>query len=1190
MADNARELRLLVKTMPGTPGARLQINQATVQFKAEPLFTSIGKRKGRLAAAPTPVWHVLRPIADEGVGALDVASPWDICHELLQGGLGIAGVGAVEFAEPDLLQQWLVGRPGAVAVSLAAAAPGPQPQNPGYSAVPDDNFWYRDRQHGQWDAALATLGDPGDGKRIRVAHLDTGFDPRHATRPQFLDAGLQKNFVDDDRPDDASDDSSGLISNLGHGTGTLSILAGAGIPAINGGKPFGCAPNAEVVPIRVANAVVLFRNSAIAKAFDYVHRLCANPATFVHVITMSMGGAPSRAWVDAVNALYDAGVFVVTAAGNNFSNLPTHFVVYPARFARAVAACGVMANQAPYADLAPTLMAGNYGPDGKMATAIAAFTPNTPWARFGAANIVDFNGNGTSAATPQVAAAAALWIQKNRGAYDKYPEPWMRVEAVRKALFEGAHAADVAHLGRGRLAAFDALGKPPAKADELRGHKLPPDAADFPILSLLTGLGMAADDARRPMLELEALQVVATTAFETPIPETPATERALDPRIGARFADELLSKPGLSKALRSTLEGGTAGPHRTSAKDRALKHLPAALGDAPHLAMALSPSVPAPPQRRLRVYAYDPSPSLAMETFGVNNATISIRWEEDLAPGPVGEYLEVVDVDPASGSSYRPVDLNHPHLLAEDGLAPSEANPQFHQQMCYAVAMATIEHFERALGRRALWASRFVRDRSGKVLSQEFVQRLRIYPHALCAANSFYSPDRKALLLGYFRADDKQAGNNLPGSRVFCAVSHDIIAHETTHALLDGLHPRFQEPTNPDVLAFHEAFADIVALFQHFSLPEALIAQIRKTRGDLGRQNLLAELAIQFGEATSGSYRALRDALGKRPGRGDYEASTEPHARGSVLVAAIFAAFVSIYKARAADLIRLATGGTGVLPDGDIPDDLANRLAAEASKSAGHVLNICIRALDYCPPVDITFGAYLRALITADYDAVRDDVHGYRVAFISAFRDRGIFPSNVAHLAVDSLLWEPPSISGLAELKRVIPTLDFGWNLYGDRRTAYRRSRDNAYKVHQWLVDFGNAGVSAALGFRPAKPDDTISGVRGEVRPIEVHSVRPARRVGPDGQTRLDIVVEITQSFRPADDPTQRYRGGCTLLIDQQTFDPRYLIRKRLDGSDGVGRQAAVRRAMKADDGLGLNFYSTSARGREPFALLHGRH
>ena len=100
-----------------------------------------------------------------------------------------------------------------------------------------------------------------------------------------------------------------------------------------------------------------------------------------------------------------------------------------------------------------------------------------------------------------------------------------------------------------------------------------------------------------------------------------------------------------------------------------------------------------------------------------------------------------------------------------------------------------------------------------------------------------------------------------PGTVVFTALSHDIVAHETTHALLDGVHPRFNEPTNPDVPAFHEAFADIVALFQHFTYPTVLESQIRRTRGDLDSENLLGQLAQQFGRAT-GRGAALRDALG----------------------------------------------------------------------------------------------------------------------------------------------------------------------------------------------------------------------------------------------------------------------------------------------------------------------------------------
>jgi len=1184
MADST-EFRILVKMKPGTATTKLALDGAKFRFTAEPLFKSIGRGKGRRPAAPATNWHLLRSTAEPGMAtAAEIANPWDVCHQLLDD--GIAAGGRVEFAEPDLQQQWLIGRPGALVVQLAQSPSGPAPQNAKYPTLPE-NYWYRDTRHAQWDAALAASPDPGDAGRTRVAHLDTGYDPNHQTRPKYLNTKLQKNFVDQGRPGDASDDSSGAINNLGHGTGTLSILAGAGVKGVNGGKPFGCAPYAEVVPIRVANSVILFYNSAIAQAFDYVHQLCRTSASFVHVVTMSIGGLPSQAWADAVNALYDAGVFVVTAAGNNYGNFPTHDVVYPARFARVVAACGVMADQTPYADLAPTLMAGNYGPAGKMSTAVAAFTPNTPWARFGSENIVDFNGNGTSAATPQVAAAAALWIQKNRAAYDRY-QGWMKVEAVRAALFgsarEDSKYAD--HFGSGKLAVLNALGKAPAKAEELQKRKLPPDAAGFAFLSLLTGFGVAeVQPQRKPMLELEIAQLLASSHLTTPLPDTAAGAAAADPRVVARLAEELLAKPGLSKELRMALSGASGGTPQPSTRYKTSGDRT----DKLHLNMATSAKPPMPIGRNLRVYAYDPSLASDLTDYGFNEATVSIPWEDNLKPGPVGEYIEVVDVDPASGSCYAPIDLNHPHLLASDGLSPSEANPQFHQQMCYAVAMCTIAHFELALGRKAHWSSRYIRDAKGNVIEEEYVSRLRIYPHALRTANSFYSPEHKALLLGYFRAATTQVGTTLPGSRVFCAVSHDIVAHETTHALLDGLHRRYQEASNPDVLAFHEAFADIVALFQHFSIPEALIAKVRQTRGDLGKDNLLAQLAMQFGQAMSGTHGSLRDALAKKPERTDYESSDEPHARGSVLVAAVFAAFVSIYRHRAADLVRLATGGTGVLMEGDIPDDLARRLTIEASKSARHVLDICIRALDYCPPVDITFGEYLRALITADYDAVRDDVHGYRVAFISAFRDRGIFPTGVQHLAVDSLLWEPP-ILPVDDMKEIMLGLDLSWNLYVDRASAYGMSKKNGYTFRQWLVDSKRADFVTALGFRPSKQEDEIARIKGELRPIEVHSVRPARRVGPDGRAQSDVVVEITQTFRPSSDPTHRFRGGCTLLVDLQTFKPRYLIRKRLDGSTGLAKQNAYRNSLATAPTLRSNFYSGSPGDREPFALLHGRH
>lgn len=90
---------------------------------------------------------------------------------------------------------------------------------------------------------------------------------------------------------------------------------------------------------------------------------------------------------------------------------------------------------------------------------------------------------------------------------------------------------------------------------------------------------------------------------------------------------------------------------------------------------------------------------------------------------------------------------------------------------------------------------------------------------------------KKAVLFGYFSAAPADETLLMPDSLVFTCLSHDITAHEVTHAILDGMHNYYNEATNPDVLAFHEAFADIVALFQHFTFPEVLKHQIARTRG-----------------------------------------------------------------------------------------------------------------------------------------------------------------------------------------------------------------------------------------------------------------------------------------------------------------------------------------------------------------------
>ncbi|WP_235298006.1 gluzincin family metallopeptidase [Portibacter marinus] len=615
-----------------------------------------------------------------------------------------------------------------------------------------------------------------------------------------------------------------------------------------------------------------------------------------------------------------------------------------------------------------------------------------------------------------------------------------------------------------------------------------------------------------------------------------------------------------------------------------------------------------PAFRKLRAYAFDPSLSLKIDTVEVNEMEYTLPWEK-LEKGPIGSYIEVIDYDPTLDRYYEPVDLDEPYILVENGIRPSESNPKFHQQMVYAVAMTTIKNFEKALGRKVIWSTRLLSDPQKY---EEYVHKLRIYPHALRASNAYYSPHKKAILFGYFQSRANAADIHMPDAIVFTCLSHDIIAHEVTHAILDGIFRHYNEPTNPDVLAFHEAFADIVALFQHFTFPEVLKHQIAKTRGNLENQNLLGQLAQEFGSAIGG-YGSLRDAIGKvnpvtkqweatKPNPEDYQKTMEPHHRGSILVAAIFEAFLTIYKKRVADLLRIATGGTGILPEGELHPDLVNRMAKEASKAAKHVMNMCIRALDYCPPVDITFGDYLRAIITADMDLIKNDDHEYRLAFIDAFRKRGIYPTGIKTLSIDSLKQKELDIKfndreGSNDLvksnidinentKNYLSILNGYLQEYGeeikyitDREEIYRTTTkfirgnyDNPTQLieglHQrWAITIEEPGTEAlsemtGLAFHPGfenlgiKTDDNFYFPQ-----FSIQNLRLISRVGPDGNLLNQVVFSIFQKsgvyiqengqvghFVPDIDvqPNNGFiiYGGCTLLFDLDENSLKYIISK----------------------------------------------
>jgi hypothetical protein len=541
-----------------------------------------------------------------------------------------------------------------------------------------------------------------------------------------------------------------------------------------------------------------------------------------------------------------------------------------------------------------------------------------------------------------------------------------------------------------------------------------------------------------------------------------------------------------------------------------------------------------PLYRPLRIYTLDPSqPKLEGSV-----ATVNVPYEP-IAPGFVGHVFEVDARDGGNGEQYAALDLNARTVLLNDGVDPSPSNPLFHQQMVYAVSSLVYAAFRTALGRDLAWGFTQAPGHAHRT-------RLCLRPYAADEPNAYYDEVSGELAFGYFRAP--------PKGLVFTSLSHDVIAHEMTHALLDGLRAHFMQPTGPDVRAFHEGFADLVAFFQHFSYDRVVHAELGRARGRLREATTLTSLAREFGQ-TLGRRNGLRTTIDEdadQPKR--YKDDLEEHDLGTVLVSAVFDAFMTIFQRKTLRYLHLATHGTGVLPPGDLPTELQNILAEKASRLAAQFQAICIRAIDYCPPVDVEFGEFLRAVITADHDLVPDDKWAYREAWIDAFRGRDIYPSDVDFLSEDALRWKPPSQTVPPINELTFAALKFeGDPARPANREELRRQAGALGRLVARRENYDGFGLAAPND--PALGGDTVDLPR-------VQSIRASRRVGPDGQVVFDLIAEVTQvrHVRPTGgEPGTDFVGGCTIVIGPDGL-LRYVIGKSVLNDKRLQRQRNFQR------------------------------
>jgi hypothetical protein len=412
---------------------------------------------------------------------------------------------------------------------------------------------------------------------VRIAHLDTGYDPLHITYPadrMRLDLGY--NFYEN--TDDARDPGTrGFFYQPGHGTGTLALLAGTHItwPSQYGFPAFddyvGAAITAEIVPVRVYPSVVQFKTRYMAQGIYYAMAPREEPENICHVISLSMGGVASRAWAQAVNLVYLSGVTIFAASGDRFGISPPATTVYPARFHRVVSVTGATSDYTPYYKKRNMCrLQESFGPDSIMHNTIATYVPNVPWAQYDCEQTVNLDGGGTSASTPQAAGAAALWLQIHGNDYYHEDEGWKMVEAVRTALFHtakkdipGMQEEEVFHyFGNGVLKAMDAI----EYAPDIHDLTIQPeDTVTLPLLTLLAeyfesffdekNIDKGIRDVLKDMYELEIVQLqMGSASLQKIIGDHEQDPASISTNDLKKFVKRLITSDKASAELKEVMK------------------------------------------------------------------------------------------------------------------------------------------------------------------------------------------------------------------------------------------------------------------------------------------------------------------------------------------------------------------------------------------------------------------------------------------------------------------------------------------------------------------------------------------------------------------------------------------------------------------------------------------------------------
>jgi hypothetical protein len=402
--------------------------------------------------------------------------------------------------------------------------------------------------------------------------------------------------------------------------------------------------------------------------------------------------------------------------------------------------------------------------------------------------------------------------------------------------------------------------------------------------------------------------------------------------------------------------------------------------------------------------------------------TEMVTIEEDVfLDGPVSPRVAVLDFDPKRASLATPARYVAPTGRKTIGSyhipRPVSQNRQGVDPIAAAVSVfgavhKTIEMFEEqdALGRVVEWAFD--------------APQLLVVPRAGEMANAYYERESNSLQFFYFSHPQRS------GEFVYTSNSQDIVAHETAHALLDGIAPDLYGAVTPQSLAIHEAVADLAALLVSVRCRELTRTVLAQVNGDIRRSNAFSGLAEQFGQALDPDRNYLRNLNDDATIGGPAPVATdEPHALSTVLSGAFYRVLIMTYEELRSTYASHAFADPEVVPEVEAtfvehrsvaqqqaatpsPGIVQRSLETDAKAlfvAAERIKRTLFRGLDYLPPGDVNFADLARAVLASD-EASHPDSTTARTWLIDEFIRRGI--ATAPELDVDTN-FEDAVIAGL---------------------------------------------------------------------------------------------------------------------------------------------------------------------------------